>query len=110
MASDLVLDVNEQNFQTEVAASASPVLVDFWAEWCGPCKMIAPMVAQLAADYQGRVKVGKVNVDNAQNLAAKFNITAIPTLLIFKGGQVIEQIVGAKPLKELKASLDRALA
>ena len=110
MASDLVLEVTEQNFQTEVTASPRPVLVDFWAEWCGPCKMIAPVVSQLAADYQGRVKVGKVNVDNAQNLAAQFNITAIPTLLIFKGGQVIEQIVGAKSLKDMKASLDRALA
>jgi len=104
------IEINETNFVTEVLESDQPVLVDFWAEWCGPCKMIAPVVAQLGTEYKGRVKVGKVNVDEAQNLAVQFNISAIPTLLVFKNGDVIEQIVGAKSLKDLKASLDRALA
>jgi thioredoxin 1 len=110
MASELVVELTEDSFQSEVLASTQPVLVDFWADWCGPCKMIAPSVTQLATDYQGRVKVAKVDVDQAPGLAGQFNISSIPTLLIFKGGEVVEQIVGVKPLSQLKASLDRALA
>ncbi|HYE31589.1 MAG TPA: thioredoxin [Methylomirabilota bacterium] len=109
MAGANVLTITEANFQNEVLQSTQPVLVDFWAEWCGPCKMIGPVIDELATEYQGRAKVGKVNVDHDQGLASKFRITGIPTLLVFKGGQVVEQIVGARPKKDLKASLDRAL-
>jgi thioredoxin 1 len=98
------------NFQSEVISSSTPVLVDFWAEWCGPCKMIAPLLDELATEYDGKVRIGKVNIDNDQNLATQFGIRAIPTLLVFKGGQVVEQIVGMRSKKDLKASLDKAVA
>jgi thioredoxin 1 len=84
--------------------------VDFWAEWCGPSKMIAPALAELATEYDGRVKIGKVNIDDHQELAARYGIRAIPTLLLFKNGQVTEQVVGLKSKRELKTSLDRAIA
>jgi thioredoxin 1 len=96
-----VVHLNEQNFDQEVVKSTLPVLVDFWAEWCGPCRMIGPIVEEIAKDLDGKVKVGKVNVDEAQELAAKFNIMSIPTLLIFKGGKAVDMIVGAVPKDQI---------
>jgi len=86
------------------------VLVDFWAEWCGPCKMIAPLLDELADEYSGKIKIGKVNIDEQQELATKYGIRAIPTLLVINKGQVAEQMVGAKSKRDLKASLDRVAA
>lgn len=95
------VELTDANFENEALKSETPVLVDFWAEWCGPCKMIAPTVEQLAIEYAGRLKVGKVDVDNNQQVAMKFGIRSIPTLLIFKGGRVVDQVVGAVPKKAL---------
>jgi thioredoxin 1 len=105
-----MLNLTEANFDQEVVRSSVPVLVDFWAEWCGPCKMIAPILDELAQEYDGRVKIGKVNIDHDQNLASQYGIQAIPTLLLFKDGQVAEQIVGLKSKRDLKANLDRVVA
>jgi thioredoxin 1 len=110
MASPDIVTLTQENFDTEVKNSTSPVLVDFWAEWCGPCKMIGPVLDELAAEYKGKVKIGKVNIDDHAGLAAQFRIASIPTLLIFKKGEVVEQIVGAKPKGALRASLDKAAA
>lgn len=110
MASENIVTATETNFSDEVLRSAQPVLVDFWAEWCGPCKMIAPVLDELATEYGGKVKIAKVNIDENQNLAAQYRVTAIPTLLVFKSGQVLEQMVGMKSKRDLKASLDKAAA
>ena len=110
MASPLIVSLTKENFSEQVLQSQSPVLVDFWAEWCGPCKMIAPLLDELADEYAGKVKFGKVNVDENQELAAKYNVTAIPTLLLVKNGQIVEQTRGAKSKRDLKASLDRVAA
>jgi thioredoxin 1 len=110
MASPLIVTLTQDNFETEALKSGQPVLVDFWAEWCGPCKMIAPVLDELAGEYQGKVKIGKVNIDEHQGLAAQFGIRSIPTLLVIKNGQVTEQMVGAKGKAVLKASLDKAIA
>jgi thioredoxin 1 len=107
MASPLISALTQDNFDKEVLQSATPVLVDFWAEWCGPCKMIAPVLDELADEYEGKVKIGKVNIDEQQALATKYGIRAIPTLLLINKGEVAEQMVGAKSKRDLKASLDR---
>jgi thioredoxin 1 len=110
MASPNVVTLTEQNFPEEVLKSPTPVLVDFWAEWCGPCKMIAPALDELADEFAGRVRIGKVNIDEHQSLATQYGVRAIPTLLLFKQGEVVEQVVGAKSKRDLKASLDRVAA
>ena len=103
------IEVTDSNFKKEVLESATPVLVDFWAEWCGPCKMIAPVVEQLANDFDGKLKVGKVDVDSNQQTAMQFGIRSIPTLLIFKNGKVVEQIVGAVPKQALTDKVSKHL-
>ena len=110
MASPFILTLTQENFAEHVLQSTTPVLVDFWAEWCGPCKMIAPVLDELADEFQGKAKIGKVNIDDHQGLAAQYGVRAIPTLLVFKAGQVADQIVGARSKRDLKASLDRAAA
>ena len=110
MASPLIVNLTQENFSQQALESSTPVLVDFWAEWCGPCKMIAPVLDELADEYQGKVKIGKVNIDEQQNLAAQYGIRAIPTLLVIKNGQVADQIVGARSKRDFKASLDRVAA
>jgi thioredoxin 1 len=107
MASPNIVTLTQDNFQSEVLQSAAPVLVDFWAEWCGPCKMIAPVLDELAGEYAGKVRIGKVNIDEHQGLAAQYGVRAIPTLLLFNGGQVAEQMVGMRSKKDLKTSFDR---
>src|SRR2546428_11134118 len=110
MAAPNIVPLTQQNFPVEVLQSSTPVLVDFWAEWCGPCKMIAPVLDELAEEYQGRLKIGKVNIDEQQALAAKYGIRSIPTLLLFSQGQVADQIVGLRSKRDLKASFDRVAA
>jgi thioredoxin 1 len=95
------LELTDANFQQEVLKSEKPVLVDFWAVWCGPCRMIAPVVEEIAKEYHGKLKVGKLDVDHNPETAMQFGVRSIPTLLVFKGGRVVEQIVGALPRKSL---------
>ena len=109
MAAPNIVTLTQENFQKEVLQSASPVLVDFWAEWCGPCKQIAPLLDELAGEYASRVTIGKVNVDEHQGLAAEYGVRAIPTLLLFAKGKVAEQMVGARSKRDIKASFDRLL-
>ena len=110
MASPLIVTLTQESFAQQVLQSAVPVLVDFWAEWCGPCKMIAPLLEELADEYDGKVKIGKVNIDEQQSLATEYGIRAIPTLLLFNKGQVADQIVGARSKRDFKTSLDRVAA
>jgi len=105
-ASVNVITVTESNFDQEVLKSASPVVVDFWAEWCGPCKMIAPILDEIANEKNGSVKIAKVNVDNNQELSARFQVRAIPTLLFFKNGEVKEQVVGMTSKKDLISKIE----
>src|ERR1041384_1557150 len=105
-----MLILTEANFSEEVLKSPVPVLVDFWAEWCGPCKMVAPILDELATEYDQKIKIGKVDIDQCQGLAAQDGIRAIPTLLIFNGGQVADQIVGLRSKRDFKTKLDRVAA
>ncbi len=104
-----VLELNTDNFETEVMKSDVPVLVDFWAPWCGPCKMIGPIVEELATDFGGKAKITKVNVDNNQDLAAKFGIRGIPTVMLFKGGEAVNSFVGLKSKEDLAGALNDAM-
>lgn len=108
MSKPIVL--TDDNFSAEVLNASHPVLVDFWATWCGPCRMIAPIVQELSSEYEGRAKVGKLDVDAAQKTAAEFGIRSIPTLLIFKEGKVADQIIGAVPKGQITEKLEAALA
>jgi thioredoxin 1 len=110
MASPKIVTLTQENFAAEVLQSTSPVLVDFWAEWCGPCKMIAPVLDELADEYTGKVKIGKVNIDQHQDIAAEYGVRAIPTLLLFSKGEVTEQMVGLRSKRDLKLSFDRVAA
>ena len=107
MAANNIVTLTKENFAAEVLKATSPVLVDFWAEWCGPCKMIGPILDEIAEEYSGRVKIGKVNIDQEQGLATEYGVRAIPTLLLFHQGQVADQMVGLRSKRDLKASLDR---
>ncbi len=108
MAGDNVHEFTDSNFSSEVLEAAQPVLVDFWAPWCGPCRQIAPMIEQLASENIGSIKVGKLNIDDSPNVSQEYGVEAIPTLLLFKGGQVINRMVGAQPKSRLQAALDQA--
>ncbi|MCX6163829.1 MAG: thioredoxin [Ignavibacteriae bacterium] len=103
------LEITDANFAQEVEQSDIPVLIDFWAVWCGPCRMIAPIVEELAGEYQGKAKIGKLDVDNNPNVATKFGIRSIPTILIFKGGKLVDQIVGAVPKGTIVEKLNAQL-
>ena len=109
MASDKIAHVGDENFASEVLSSPTPVLVDFWAEWCGPCKMVAPTLDQLATEMQGRVRIAKVNVDENQALAAQFRVQSIPTFILFKDGQVADRIMGAMPKAAFESFIQRNL-
>jgi len=109
MAAPNIVTLTEKNFAPEVLQASVPVLVDFWAEWCGPCKMVAPILDELAAEYEGRVKVGKVNIDENQGLAAEYGVRAIPTVLLFKYGEINDQIVGLRSKRDFKAKLDEVV-
>ena len=105
-----LVELNEANFEEEVKKSDIPVMIDFWATWCGPCRMIAPFVEEAATAYDGKLKVGKLDVDSNQRIASEFAIMSIPAVLFFKGGEVVDQVIGAVPKKALFDRIDKVLA
>ena len=110
MASDLIKHISDASFDADVIQSSTPVIVDFWAEWCGPCKMIAPILDEVASAYQGKLQVAKMNVDENREIPAKFGIRGIPTLMLFKNGQLAATKVGAMSKAQLTAFIDQQLA
>ncbi|MGE5443683.1 MAG: thioredoxin [Ignavibacteriales bacterium] len=109
MASAGMLELSDSTFEKEVLKSEAPVLVDFWAPWCGPCRILAPVVEEIANSYSGRLKVGKLNVDDNQDTTMAYGIRSIPTLIIFKGGKALDQIIGAVPKSEIERMVKKAL-
>ncbi len=107
---DNVLEFTDGNFQTDVIDSDQPVLVDFWAPWCGPCKMLAPTIEELASDYDGRARVGKMNTDENPQTATTHQISAIPTVMLFKGGEIVERFVGVTPKDKFSEAIDNHLS
>ena len=108
--SDNLHEFTDSNFEAEVVQSGTPVLVDFWAEWCGPCKMIGPVVEEIAGDYAGKVKVGKMDVDRNNQVAMRYGIRSIPTLLVFNNGEVVDQVIGNVGKESIESMLDKALS
>ncbi|MGB0714630.1 MAG: thioredoxin [Phycisphaerae bacterium] len=109
MAGANTLEFNDGNFEQDVIGAETPVLVDFWAPWCGPCKALGPVIDELANDYEGRVKVGKLDTDGSQDVAAKFQISSIPTVIVFNNGEIVDRFVGLRSKRDYQAVLDRVL-
>lgn len=105
----MALEFTDSNFQDEVLDAEQPVLVDFWAEWCGPCKMLGPVIDELATEYEGKAKIGKVDIDNNRDAAVKFNIQSIPSIIIFKNGEEVNRFVGINPKEELAGAIEAAM-
>lgn len=110
MASETVLELTDANFETEVVSADQPVLVDFWAEWCMPCRMLAPVIDEIAQEYDGKLKVGKVDTDANREISVKYGISAIPTIILFDKGEVVKKFVGVTPKPEFVAEIDKVTA
>ena len=109
MANDKIVTITDQNFETEVLKSDTPVLVDFWASWCGPCRMVAPLLDELANENEGKVRIAKLNVDENQQVAYKFQVSSIPTFILFKNGQMADRMMGAMPKSAFESFINRNL-
>lgn len=109
MASEKIIVISDSNFEQEVLQSDKPVLVDFWAQWCGPCRAVSPIMDELAEDYDGKAKVAKVNVDEQGEIANRYKIMSIPTVMVFKGGQMVEKMIGARSKSEYAGLIDKHL-
>ena len=110
MAGAQTLTFSDANFDEEVLGAELPVLVDFWAEWCGPCKALTPLIDELATEYEGKLKVGKVDTDANREISVRFSVSAIPTVMVFKGGELVEKFIGLRGKKDFKTAIDRILA